>query len=68
MRRRPAGALVGALAALSLAAAAVRAGLETSPVRGLTVRDSALRGVTKGSRIEHAEDLVLRNVVLEPLE
>ena len=43
-------------------------GLEISPVRGLTVKDSAFRGVTKGSRIEHVEDLVLRNVVLEPVE
>ena len=41
-------------------------GLEASPVRGVTVRDSAFRGVTKGSRLEHVEDLVLRNVVLEP--
>ena len=41
-------------------------GLETSPVRGVAVRDSAFRGVAKGSRLEHVEDLVLRNVVLEP--
>jgi polygalacturonase len=43
-------------------------GLEASPVRGVTVRDSAFRGVTKGSRLEHVEDLVLRNVVLEPAQ
>ena len=41
-------------------------GLETSPVRGVVVRDSAFRGVAKGSRLEHVEGLVLRNVVLEP--
>jgi polygalacturonase len=43
-------------------------GLAVSPVRGLTVRDSAFRGVAKGSRLEHVEDLVLRNVALEPAE
>ncbi len=43
-------------------------GLEASPVRGLAVRDSVFRGVAKGSRLEHVEDLVLRNVVLEPAE
>jgi polygalacturonase len=43
-------------------------GLEASPVRGVTVRDSAFRGVTKGSRLDHVEDLVLRNVVLEPAQ
>jgi polygalacturonase len=43
-------------------------GLEVSPVRGVTVRDSAFRGVAKGSRLEHVEDLVLRNVVLEPAQ
>jgi polygalacturonase len=41
-------------------------GLEASPVSGVTIRDSAFRGVVKGSRLEHVEDLVLRNVVLEP--
>jgi polygalacturonase len=40
--------------------------LETSPVRGLVVRDSAFRGVARGSRLEHVEDLTLRNVVIEP--
>lgn len=43
-------------------------GLEASPVRGVTIRDSAFRGVAKGSRLEHVEDLVLRNVVLEPVQ
>ena len=43
-------------------------GLEASPVRGVTIRDSAFRGVAKGSRLEHVEDLVLRNVVLEPAQ
>jgi polygalacturonase len=43
-------------------------GLEASPVHGVTVRDSAFRGVAKGSRLEHVEDLVLRNVVLEPAQ
>jgi hypothetical protein len=37
-------------------------------VRGLTVRDSAFRGVAKGSRLEHVEDIVLRNVTLEPVQ
>jgi polygalacturonase len=41
-------------------------GLPISPVRGLVVRDSAFRGVAKGSRLEHIEDLALHNVVLEP--
>jgi polygalacturonase len=41
-------------------------GLPGSPVRGLTVRDSALRGVERGSRLENVEELVLRNVTLEP--
>ena len=43
-------------------------GLPASPVRGLTVRDSAFRGVAKGIRLEHVEDLVLRNVTLEPVQ
>ena len=43
-------------------------GLESSPVREVTVRDSVFRAVAKGSRLEHLEDLVLRNVVLEPAE
>jgi polygalacturonase len=43
-------------------------GLEASPVRGVVVRDSVFRSVAKGSRLEHVEDLLLRNVVLEPTE
>jgi polygalacturonase len=43
-------------------------GLEASPVRGLTVRDSVFRSVAKGSRLEHVEDLVLLNVTLEPVQ
>jgi polygalacturonase len=43
-------------------------GLPGSPVRGLTVRDSAFRGVARGSRLEHVEELVLRNVALEPAD
>jgi len=41
-------------------------GLEGSPVRGLSVADSVFREVSKGSRLSGLEDLVLRNVVLEP--
>jgi unsaturated rhamnogalacturonyl hydrolase len=41
-------------------------GLAASPVRGLSVRDSVLRGVAEASRLEGVEELVLRNVVLEP--
>jgi unsaturated rhamnogalacturonyl hydrolase len=43
-------------------------GLEASPVRGVVVRDSAFRSVAKGSRLEHVEDLLLRRVVLEPVQ
>jgi polygalacturonase len=43
-------------------------GLESSPVRGVSVSDSAFRDVAKGSRLEHVEDLVLRNVILEPAQ
>ena len=43
-------------------------GLESSPVRGMVVRDSVFRSVAKGSRLEHVEDLLLRRVVLEPAE
>ena len=32
----------------------------------MSVRDSVFRGVAEGSRLEHVEELVLRNVVLEP--
>jgi hypothetical protein len=41
-------------------------GLEASPVEGVSVHDSVFRGVADGSRLEHVEKLVLRNVVLEP--
>jgi polygalacturonase len=41
-------------------------GLEASPVAGVSVRDSAFRGVAEASRLEHVEELVLRNVALEP--
>jgi polygalacturonase len=41
-------------------------GLPASPVRGIVVRDSVFRGVLRGSRLEHVEDLVLRNVRIEP--
>jgi polygalacturonase len=42
-------------------------GLESSPVRGLSVADSAFREVEKGSRLTGVEELVLRNVVVEPV-
>jgi hypothetical protein len=35
-------------------------------VRGLFVGDSAFRGVRKGSVLSGLEDLVLRNVTIEP--
>jgi polygalacturonase len=41
-------------------------GLPASPVRGLFVGDSAFRGVRKGSVLSGLEDLVLRNVTVEP--
>jgi polygalacturonase len=41
-------------------------GLASSPVRGVRVDDSVFRGVAKGSLVEHVEELVLRNVALEP--
>jgi polygalacturonase len=41
-------------------------GLEASPVHGLSVRDSVFRGLAEASRLEHVEELVLRNVALEP--
>jgi polygalacturonase len=43
-------------------------GLEASPVRGVRVYDSVFRGVREGSRLEHVEELLLRNVALEPVE
>jgi polygalacturonase len=41
-------------------------GLEASPVAGVSVRDSVFRGLAEASRLEHVEELVLRNVALEP--
>jgi unsaturated rhamnogalacturonyl hydrolase len=41
-------------------------GLAASPVNGLSVRDSVFQGVAEPSRLEGVEELVLRNVVLEP--
>jgi polygalacturonase len=43
-------------------------GLEASPVRDVRVFDSVFRGVREGSRLEHVEELLLRNVALEPVE
>ena len=41
-------------------------GLPASPVRGLVVRDSAFRGVSRGVRVEGLADLSLQDVVIEP--
>jgi polygalacturonase len=41
-------------------------GLPGAPIHGLVVRDSAFRGVTRGSLLEHVEDLLLQNVVIQP--
>nr|MBP9947945.1 hypothetical protein [Vicinamibacteria bacterium] len=43
-------------------------GLPGAPVRGLSVSDSTIRGVAKGSLIQGLADLVLRNVVIEPAD
>jgi unsaturated rhamnogalacturonyl hydrolase len=43
-------------------------GLPQAPVRGLTVLDSTFAGVAKGSLIQGLEDLVLRNVRIEPAD
>jgi polygalacturonase len=43
-------------------------GLAASPVRDVLVFDSVFRGVREGSRLEHVEELLLRNVALEPVE
>jgi polygalacturonase len=40
--------------------------LDESPLRGLLVRDSAFRGVEKGSFLEGVVDIVLENVTVEP--
>ena len=41
-------------------------GLPSSPVGGVSVRDSIFRGVREASRLEHVAELLLRNVVVEP--
>ena len=43
-------------------------GLPGAPVRGLSVLDSTIKGVSKGSLILGLEDLVLRNVSIEPAD
>lgn len=43
-------------------------GLPAAPVRGVTVIDSTFRGVRNGMLMEAVEDLVLRNVTIEPLD
>lgn len=43
-------------------------GLPGAPVRGLSVIDSTIKGVSKGSLILGLEDLVLRNVSIEPAD
>ncbi len=43
-------------------------GLPGAPVRGLSVIDSTIQGVSKGSLILGLEDLVLRNVSIEPAD
>jgi polygalacturonase len=43
-------------------------GLPGAPVRGLSVLDSTIKGVSKGSLILGLEDLVLRNVTIEPAD
>jgi len=41
-------------------------GLPEAPVRGLVVRDSSFHAVSRGSVLEHVEDLLLQNVVIQP--
>jgi hypothetical protein len=41
-------------------------GLPGSPVRGLVVADSVFRGVRKSNLLAGLEDLMLRNVAVEP--
>lgn len=43
-------------------------GLPGAPVRGLSVLDSSFSGVTRGTLIQGLEDLVLRNVSIEPAD
>jgi polygalacturonase len=41
-------------------------GLPGAPVQGLVVRDSSFHAVSRGSVLDHVEDLLLQNVVIEP--
>ena len=41
-------------------------GQERSPVRGLFVGESVFRAVARGNRLQGLEDVVLRNVTIEP--
>ena len=43
-------------------------GLPDAPVRGLSVLDSSFSGVARGTLIQGLEDLVLRNVSIEPAD
>jgi len=43
-------------------------GLQGAPVRGLSVLDSSFSGVARGTLIQGLEDLVLRNVSIEPAD
>ena len=43
-------------------------GLPGAPVKGVTLIDSTISGVSKGSLIQGLEDLVLRNVTIEPVD
>jgi polygalacturonase len=43
-------------------------GLPGAPVRGVTVLDSVIAGVSRGTLIQGLEDLVLRNVSIEPAD
>lgn len=40
-------------------------GLEGAPVQGFVVRDSSFQSVSRGSVLDHVEDLLLHNVVIE---
>ena len=41
-------------------------GLPGAPTSGMVVRDSAFHGVARGSLLEHVDDLVLHDVVVQP--
>jgi polygalacturonase len=43
-------------------------GLEKAPVEDVSVSDSVFREVAQPSRLEHVRELLLRNVVLRPVE